>query len=47
MDAFYKSAAFGTPIESNSKLASDVMATVYAGYVSAERNGAEVEITIL
>lgn len=47
MDAFYKSAAFGTPIESNSSLAADVMATIYAGYVSAERKGAEVEITAL
>lgn len=47
MDAFYKSAAFGDPIESNSSLASDVIATIYAGYVSAERKGAEVEITIL
>ncbi|HEX8277303.1 MAG TPA: Gfo/Idh/MocA family oxidoreductase [Segetibacter sp.] len=47
MDAFYRSAAFGDPIESNSSLASDVIATIYAGYVSAERKGAEVEITIL
>lgn len=47
MDAFYKSAAFGTPIESNSSLAADVMATIYAGYVSAERKGLEVEITAL
>lgn len=47
MDAFYKSAAFGDPVESNSSLASDVIATIYAGYVSAERKGAEVEITIL
>jgi len=47
MDAFYRSAAFGDPIESNSSLASDVIATIYAGYVSAERRGAEVEITIL
>ncbi len=47
MDAFYRSAAFGEPIESNSSLASDVIATIYAGYVSAERKGAEVAITIL
>ena len=44
MDAFYRSAAFGDQIESNSSLASDVMATIYAGYVSAERRGAEVTI---
>ena len=47
MDAFYSSAAYGHPIESNSSLASDVIATIYAGYVSAEKKGAEVEITIL
>lgn len=47
MDEFYKSAAFGSPVESNSSLASDVIATIYAGYVSAERKGAEVGITIL
>lgn len=47
MDAFYRTAAYGDPVESNSALAADVMATIYAGYVSAERKGAEVEITIL
>jgi predicted dehydrogenase len=47
MDAFYRSAAFGDPIESNSSLAADVTATIYAGYLSAERKGAEVEITNL
>ncbi len=47
MDAFYRSAAFDEPIESNSRLAADVIATIYAGYLSAERKGAEVEITSL
>jgi predicted dehydrogenase len=47
MNAFYKSAAYGDPIESNSSLASDVIATIYAGYVSSERNGAAVDIAIL
>jgi predicted dehydrogenase len=47
MDAFYRTAAYGDAVESNSALASDVMATIYAGYVSAERKGAEVSITIL
>jgi predicted dehydrogenase len=46
MDAFYRSSAYGEPIESNSSLAADVIATIYAGYVSAERNGAEVSINI-
>jgi predicted dehydrogenase len=44
MDAFYRSAAYGDPVESNSQLASDTIATIYAGYVSAERKGAEVSI---
>lgn len=47
LNAFYHAAAYGGHIESNSKLAADTMSTLYAGYVSAERNGAEVEITIL
>jgi predicted dehydrogenase len=47
MDAFYRAAAYGEPVESNSALAADVIATIYAGYVSAERKGAEVVITIL
>ncbi|MDP4129411.1 MAG: Gfo/Idh/MocA family oxidoreductase [Bacteroidota bacterium] len=47
MEAFYRSAAYGDEIESDSRLASDSMATIYAGYLSAEKKGAEVEITIL
>lgn len=47
LNAFYDAAANGTRIESDSKLASDTMATLYAAYVSAERNGAEVEVTTL
>jgi predicted dehydrogenase len=47
MDAFYRSAAYGEPVESNSSLAADVIATIYAGYVSAEKHGAEVTVTVL
>lgn len=47
MDAFYRAAAYNEPVESNSSLAADVIATIYAGYVSAEQKGAEVAITIL
>ncbi|HEY6082610.1 MAG TPA: gfo/Idh/MocA family oxidoreductase, partial [Chitinophagaceae bacterium] len=47
MDAFYRSAAYGDPVESNSSLAADVIATIYAGYVSSEQAGAEISITIL
>lgn len=44
MEAFYGSAAYGHSIESDSRLASDVLATIYAGYVSAEKKGSEVAI---
>lgn len=47
MEAFYRSAAYDEPVESNSSLAADVIATIYAGYVSAERKGAEVNIPVL
>lgn len=46
MEAFYRSAAYGDPVESDSRLASDTIACIYAGYVSAEKKGAEEEITI-
>lgn len=44
MQAFYESAAFGKPVESNSILASDVIATIYTAYLSAENNGIETII---
>jgi hypothetical protein len=47
MEAFYRAAAYDENIESNSSLAADVIATIYAGYVSAEHKGIETEITIL
>jgi predicted dehydrogenase len=47
MEAFYKSVANNTPIESNSSLAADVIAAIYSGYLSAEKGGIEVQITIL
>jgi predicted dehydrogenase len=47
MEAFYRSAAFGEPVESNSQLAADTIATIYAAYVSAERQGAEVAVPII
>jgi predicted dehydrogenase len=47
MDAFYRSAAYGEPVESNSSLAADIIATVYAGYVSSEQEGVQVPVTIL
>ena len=47
MEAFYRAAAYEENIESNSSLAADVIATIYAGYVSAEQKGIETEITVL
>lgn len=47
MNAFYRSVAEGDTIESNSQLAADTIATVYAGYVSAERAGAAVPVVLL
>ncbi|HUQ97207.1 MAG TPA: Gfo/Idh/MocA family oxidoreductase [Chitinophagaceae bacterium] len=47
MNAFYKTVAEGAAIESNSSLAADTIATIYAGYVSAEQKGAAVSITLL
>jgi len=47
MEAFYRTAAFGDHIESDSTLAADVIATIYAGYLSAERKGSEVPVTLL
>ncbi len=44
MQAFYESVAFGKPVESNSILASDVIATIYAAYLSAEKNGVDTVI---
>jgi predicted dehydrogenase len=47
MEAFYMSAITGTPPESNSMLACDVISTIYSGYLSAERKGKEVGITFI
>ena len=47
MEAFYRSAAFGEAVESNSLLAADTIAVIYSGYLSAERRGAEVPVHLL
>lgn len=44
LDAFYRAAATGCHIESNSRLASDTVTTIYAAYVSAARHGEEVKV---
>jgi predicted dehydrogenase len=47
MSAFYRTVINNEPIESDSSLAADTIATIYAGYVSAERKGVEVPVTLL
>ena len=47
MEAFYRTAAYDEPLESDSLLAADTILTIYSGYLSAERGGAEVEIPLL
>ena len=45
MDAFYRNIVQGSVPESNLDLAADVISTIFHGYVSAERDGAEVLIS--
>lgn len=47
MEAFYRSAAYGDPLESDSTLAADTIATIYAGYLSAEKTGTEIPVTLV
>ena len=44
IEAFYRSVAYGEPVESNSALAADCILTIYSAYVSAEKKGAEVAV---
>ncbi len=44
IEAFYRTAAYGEPVETDSSLAADCIATIYSAYVSAEQSGAEVEV---
>ena len=43
-EAFYRTIAYGDPVESDSRLAADCISTIYSAYVSAEKKGAEVDI---
>lgn len=44
MEAFYRSVAYGDPIESDIQLAADAISTIYSAYVSSDRKGAEVPV---
>ncbi len=44
IEAFYRTVAYGDPVESDSGLAADTISTIYSAYVSAERGGAEMPV---
>jgi predicted dehydrogenase len=44
IEAFYRCAAEGDAPESDSRLAADAISTIYSAYLSAERDGAAVEV---
>ena len=44
IEAFYRAAAYGDPVETDSRLAADTISTIYSAYVSAERQGAAVPV---
>ena len=46
IEAFYRTVAYGEPVESDSSLAADCIAAIYAGYLSASRAGAEVAVAL-
>lgn len=47
IEAFYRTIAYGEPLESDSSLAADAVSTLYSAYVSAQRRGAAVEVHTL
>ncbi len=44
IEAFYRTIAYGDPVESDSLLAADSISTIYSAYLSARRNGAAVAV---
>lgn len=44
MEAFYRTIAYGEPLESDSQLAAEAIATIYSAYLSAARGGAAVPV---
>jgi predicted dehydrogenase len=44
IEAFYRSVAYGEEPESDSLLAADAISTIYSAYLSADRQGAAVEV---
>ncbi len=44
IEAFYRTIAYGDPLESDIHLAADAISTIYSAYLSAARYGAAVEV---
>jgi predicted dehydrogenase len=44
IDAFYRTVAYGEPVESDSRLAADCISTIYSAYVSAQNAGKEISV---
>lgn len=44
IEAFYRVIAYGEPLETDLRLAADTISTIYSAYLSAQRQGAAVEI---
>jgi len=44
IEAFYRSATYGDPVESDSRLGADTISTIYSAYVSAENGGREMPV---
>lgn len=47
IEAFYRTIAYGEPLESDSQLAADAIATIYGAYLSADRQGAALPVRTL
>ncbi len=46
IEAFYRTIAYGDPLESDIHLAADAISTIYSAYLSSAREGCAVEINI-
>ena len=44
MEAFYRTIAYGAPLESDLFLAADAISTIYSAYLSAARCGTAVDV---
>ena len=46
MEGFYRTIAYGEPLESDSQLAADTIVTIYSEYLSAQNRGEAVTIPL-